>query len=123
MDRWFGIAVVLIAAIVAAGFINSGYSGYAVRKGMESRVDHTGFAQCLTRSNVVLYAGTDQASREQTSMFGKGASYLDIVDCQETREICEEAGVKITPTWRIHGKKYAGTIPLGSLSDLTGCRL
>jgi hypothetical protein len=66
---------------------------------------------------------------EQQQLFGKQAwSIVKHVECAEdAREnpqpkVCNKAGIKGFPTWKIRGKLDAGVKTLARLSELTGYR-
>ena len=53
-------------------------------------------------------------------MFGKNRQYLNTIDCWYEKEKCSE--IQYTPTWIIKGEKYAETLSIEKLKELTGCQ-
>lgn len=125
MEKAWIVSIVL-AAFVFLGLLRADSTGFFTRQAVPTapqQVDLASFSQCLTRNGVVLYSGTDSASRAQEAMFGYGLAYLDRVDCSALPSVCRGAQIRMTPTWDIYGRRYTGVIQLGSLSDITGCKL
>ena len=83
-----------------------------------------GFAQCLTEKDVKMY-GTEWCShcKNQKEMFGTSFQYINYVDCDKSKQVCEIAGVGGYPTWEIEGKLYPGEQQLNNLASLSGCEL
>ena len=54
-------------------------------------------------------------------MFGNSGKYLDYVKCADNERLCNEKGVKITPTWEINGKMYEQVQSFDTLASLSGC--
>jgi len=82
------------------------------------------FAQCLTEKGVTMY-GTEWCPhcKNQKAEFGGSFQYVNYVDCDRSREVCDNAGVQGYPTWEIEGQSYAGEQSLGRLASLSGCQL
>ncbi|MFH1474201.1 MAG: thioredoxin domain-containing protein [Candidatus Aenigmatarchaeota archaeon] len=82
------------------------------------------FAKCLTDSGAVMY-GTEWCGhcQNQKAMFGNSFSYVNYVDCDNNKLLCDNAGVEGYPTWRIDANNYPGEKTLQALSDLSGCSL
>ncbi|MFH1850013.1 MAG: hypothetical protein ABH879_07590 [archaeon] len=82
------------------------------------------FAQCLTESGAVMY-GTEWCShcQNQKEAFGPSFEYINFVDCDKNRYLCESAGVEGFPTWSINGSNHAGEQSMPVLQSLSGCRI
>ena len=82
------------------------------------------FAQCLTENNVKMY-GTEWCShcKNQKAMFGTSFQYVDYIDCDKNKEVCEIAGITGYPTWEVEEKLYPGEQQLNNLATLSGCEL
>ena len=82
------------------------------------------FAQCLTEKGVKMY-GTEWCShcKNQKAAFGSSFQYVDYVDCDKSKQVCNAAGVTGYPTWQIEGKLYPGEQQLNKLASLSGCEL
>jgi len=106
------VVVLLTASLLLVGCANSGPSLY------------DSFAQCLTEKGVTMY-GTEWCPhcKNQKAEFGNSFQYINYVDCDRSREVCDNAGVEGYPTWDIDGQSYAGEQSLGRLSSLSGCPL
>jgi glutaredoxin len=82
------------------------------------------FAKCLTEKDVVMY-GTDWCPhcKNQKAQFGNSFQYVDYVNCDNAKEVCDVAGVKGYPTWKINGENYPGEQSLSKLASLSKCEL
>lgn len=82
------------------------------------------FAKCLTEKGVVIY-GNDfcQYTTKQLNFFGKSKKYLNYIKCIENEALCDEKGVKITPTWEINGKTYPQVQTFEALAGYSECEL
>ena len=80
------------------------------------------FAQCLTEKNVKMY-GAEWCShcKNQKAMFGTSFQYIDYVDCDKSKQVCEIAEITGYPTWEIEGRLYPGEQQLNNLATLSGC--
>ena len=83
-----------------------------------------GFAQCLTEKGATMY-GTEWCShcKNQKEAFGTSFQYVDYVDCDRSKQVCVNAGIKGYPTWVVDGENYPGEQSLEKLSSLSGCSL
>ena len=93
-------------------------------KSSKSKIE---FAKFLTKNNVVMYsAWWCSHCNDQKNLFGKEAvKELTIIECAKDGEnsqykLCEEKGIKGTPSWEIDKEIYSGTQTLDDLADLTG---
>ena len=82
------------------------------------------FAQCLTEKNVKMF-GTEWCShcKNQKAMFGTSFQYVDYIDCDKNKEVCNAAEITGYPTWEVEGKLYPGEQQLNNLASLSGCEL
>lgn len=82
------------------------------------------FAKCLTEKGAVIY-GNDycQYTNRELNFFGKSKGYLNYVKCAENKALCDNKGVKITPTWEINGQMLERVQSLEKLAELSGCNL
>jgi glutaredoxin len=79
-------------------------------------------AQCLTEKGAVIYK-TEWCPhcKNQKELFGTSIQYLTMVDCDDDRATCQDAGVKGYPTWKINGALYPGVSQPETLAALAGC--
>jgi len=84
--------------------------------------DYENLARCLSSNNVTMY-GTEWCThcKAQKKMFGDSFQYINFVDCDISKDVCEKEGIKGYPTWDIAGHKVAGELEAEALSKLTGC--
>jgi len=61
------------------------------------------------------------ACTRQEKLFGEFVNKLNMIDCTENIEICNENQITHTPTWIIDGEKYEGYQSAKDLRKLTGC--
>ena len=82
------------------------------------------FANCLTENNAVFY-GTEWCGycNEQKRIFGDSMRYVNFVDCDIQRTICDAQGIRGYPTWKINGEELLGVQSLQTLATKTGCEL
>ncbi len=79
-------------------------------------------AQCIA-DNSKLYVQLGCSHCEtQKEMFGNYVELLDMTDCFYERQICQDVGIRATPTWIINGQKYEGVQSLENLKEFTGCQ-
>ena len=86
--------------------------------------DYDGFAKCLTEKGAIIY-GNDycQYTLKQFGMFGKSKKYLNYIKCIDDEKLCDEKGVKVTPTWEIDGKTYEQVQSFEKLAAISGCEI
>jgi len=111
---WKPIAVVLI--ILTASLVLAGCS--------DGPGKYDEFAQCLSEKDATMY-GTDWCShcKEQKSRFGSSFKYVYYVNCDLSKDMCMQNGIKGYPTWIINDTQYRGKQSLARLGFLTGCEL
>jgi len=64
------------------------------------------------------------ACREQKRLFGNAAAELPYVECDAggagaRPDLCQQAGVRVFPTWVIRGGRHEGVTPLDTLAKLS----
>jgi hypothetical protein len=115
--RIYGLVVVIIVALV--------YLGFQVSSMMSSAPGlYDEFTNCLTEKGVVVY-GNDWCTytKQQMGPFGNSFPNLNYVRCDDNKQLCDQKGVSITPTWEIGGKIYSGIQSFQTLGELSGCEL
>jgi len=82
------------------------------------------FAKALTEKDVKMY-GTEWCShcKNQKELFGTSFQYINYIDCDKESYVCDAAGVKGFPTWKINGELYPGEQSMVELSELSGVEL
>jgi hypothetical protein len=82
------------------------------------------FAKCLTEQGAIFY-GTEWCGfcQRQKEDFGASMQYVNFIDCDQNRNLCQSEGITGYPTWKINGQLYPGMQQLNRLSDLSGCEL
>ena len=88
------------------------------------------FARCLKDKGAVFY-GTFWCPhcQNQKAMFGKSAKLLPYIECstpdgQSQLAVCQEKKIEGYPTWEFaDSSRESGEVPLGRLSEKTGCPL
>ena len=76
---------------------------------------------CIAESSVFYGAEWCGYCQRQKEMFGDNAKLLNYIECEEDREACALAEIKIYPTWDIEGERYTGLQSVEKLKELTGC--
>lgn len=100
------------------------FSALTVSSYMKSPGEYDDFAKCLTEKGAVVY-GNNLCSYtgKQLNFFGKSKEYLNYIRCEKNDKLCDEKGVKITPTWEFEGKTYSGVQTFEALARITGCEI
>ncbi len=100
------------------------FSIFTITSYMKKPGDYDEFAKCLTEKGAVIY-GNDycQYTLQQMGFFGKSKEYLNYIRCSENKELCDQKGIKITPTWEIEGKMYEQVQNFERLSAISGCEI
>ena len=113
-NPWTYIFLVLVAVTVYT-FFSGSESGYD-----DSPGPHDELAQHLTEQGAVMY-GTDWCPfcQEQMTMFGNSFRFIEYVDCDRSRGVCNSMGVQSYPTWIINGERYTGVLSIGRLTELS----
>lgn len=88
------------------------------------------FAKCLTEKGAEFYgAFWCPHCRNQKSLFGKSAEYLNYIECStpdgnSQLSQCTEKGIEGYPTWIFaDGSRENGEVSLEKLAEKTGCIL
>jgi len=132
-----GKAFLIIIVLIAIGIVAWSASGYFVRDEDDltttsptvttistEKTDLDRFANCLSEKGATMYgAEWCGACKSQKRMFGESFKYVNYVECPESRELCEEKGIRGYPTWIINDLPHVGIQEFETLSSLTGCSL
>lgn len=115
---WFTGGPLLIVALFLAW--NSGWFGPPAD-------DHpyADFAKCLTEADLTMY-GTDWCPycQNQKQMFDDAFEFIDYVNCDFNKNLCQIKGVKGYPTWHFQGQLWAeGVQTFPDFADISGCTL
>lgn len=107
----------IIALVLIVGLVSSAVYMKSLAPG-----ESDAFAKCLTENGAIIY-GNDYCSYtgQNLNFFGKSREYLNYIKCAENEALCDEKGVRSTPTWEINGEIYRGVLNFDKLSELTGC--
>lgn len=63
----------------------------------------------LNRNDSLLFIrGRDKKSIRQLEEFGNSADGLQVIDCKNQGDLCNDYKIKSTPTWRIAEKQVEG---------------
>ncbi len=81
------------------------------------------FAKCLGKKAVVYGSDACQYTQKQLAWFGKSAKYLNYVKCVDNKQLCDEKGISVTPTWEANGRLYPQVQSFDTLSTITGCSI
>lgn len=109
----------LILIIIAVGVL------WYILKPHQTSADLSGFAQCLTQKNVIMY-GADSCPhcQNQKIMLGTAFKFINYVECRQNPNQCVSAGISSIPTWLFgDGEKLVGEQTLAGLSRKSGCAL
>ena len=100
------------------------FSVITINSYMKKPGKYDDFAKCLTEKGVVIY-GNDYCSytMNQLGFFGKSKKYLNYTKCIDNQRLCNEKGVKITPTWEINGEMYEQVQTFERLAVISGCEI
>lgn len=116
------ILLIVILLVVGAGYI------FARRDSKPGELDS--FAQCLKDKGALFYgAFWCPHCQNQKALFGKSEKILPYVECstpdgKEQLPICRQKNIDGYPTWEFtDGTRETGEIPLGKLSQKSGCPL
>ncbi len=106
---------------IAASILLLAYSVYSY---MQKPGNFDDFAKCLTEKGAVVY-GNDacQYTNKQLNYFGNSKKYLNYIKCSENRALCDQKGVRTTPTWEINGQTYSQVQTFETLAAATGCKI
>ena len=77
-------------------------------------------AKCIGQNSILYVQSGCPHCEKQLELFGDNKKYLNIIDCIDSPEKCQNIiGV---PTWIINGKQYSGVQSIEKLKELTGCK-
>jgi len=118
-----GKTFLIIIVLIAIGIVAWSVSGYFVEDESDLS-DLDKFALCLKERGAILYVSAYCGHcKNQKDMFGDSLEYLNLVECTENQQLCQEKGIRGVPTWIIDGVLYSGVQQFERLSELTGCSL
>jgi len=113
----------IIIVLIVIGIVAWSVSGYFVEDKNELS-DLDNFAKCLSERGATVYVSTYCGHcKNQKEMFGDSLKYINLVECTENQELCQQKGIRGVPTWIINGASYPGVQSFEKLSELTGCSL
>lgn len=112
-NTWMAIVAVVLLSI--AGFVL-----FFVAEKPSSIID-VKTTTCIAKSSMLYATQWCGFCQKQKEMFGTNVDLLNMVDCDEDRQLCIDADISGFPTWIIDGKKYTGVKSEDSLKELTGC--
>jgi len=98
--------------------------GYTLYIRGQTPGEYDNFTKCLTEKETVIY-GNDfcQYTTKQLNMFGNSKKYLKYIKCVDNEKLCNDKGIKITPTWEINGEMYEQVQSFEKLVGLSGCEI
>ena len=76
--------------------------------------------QCIAE-NSELYVLKTYRHCVQQKVIGQHIQNFTLIDCLDNKQQCNNANIKIVPTWLIKGEKHKGVFQLEELTSLTGC--
>ena len=113
----------IVIVLIVIGIVTWSVSGYFVKDDSNLN-DLDRFAKCLSEKGATIYVSAYCGHcKNQKEMFGDSLEYLNLVECTENQELCQEKGIVGVPSWIINGVKYEGVQSFEKLSELTGCSL
>ena len=76
---------------------------------------------CIGQNSVLFIQKGCHACEAQEEIFGENFQYLNVVDCWDEPQNCNE--IKFTPTWKFknNSEKYTGVQSIENLLELTRC--
>jgi hypothetical protein len=77
--------------------------------------------RCIGENSVLYVKQGCPACKIQKDLFGDNLQYLNIIDCSENPEACNNENIERIPTWEINGGKIIGVKSIKTLKELTGC--
>jgi len=113
-----GVVVLVGLSLGLTYFFGSSVSGNAISNGASMQ----SFISCLNDKDVVLFGFTgNQQVEAQLGLFENYSSGINYIDCRASPIEC--AGVIVHPSWKIEDRIVSSGLSLGTLSELSGCRL
>ncbi len=107
---WINVAIIIFLIIVVSIFLIK----------ININVDEQ-TAKCIGE-NSILYTKVGCSHCEtQKQMFGENYQFLTLVECSTDPELCLNANIEGTPTWKINNQLYPGVQSIDKLKQLTGC--
>jgi len=113
----FTILIFVIVILYQGTKLASRSTGLVIGEDVKIRL-----AQCMAGKNISFYYSRFCADcYTQKSDFGIGFQFINVVDCDNSPEKCDDIGIGEMPAWRIHNVMVYGYKTLGELKDLSGC--
>lgn len=113
-----GVAILVGLYLGLAYLFGSSMSGNVISNGASMQK----FVSCLKNKDVVLFGfDGNQQVEAQLGLFENYSSGIKYIDCRVNQEEC--AGVIIHPSWKIEDRIVSSGLSLGTLSQLSGCKL
>lgn len=80
------------------------------------------FAQCLDRKGFIMY-GADwcQSCQNQKRMFGTSFEFINYVNCDFNKKICQDLSITAYPVWVFGADRLVGVQSLSKLTEVSGC--
>ena len=112
------IAIIIVATVLVVFFI------FIILPKEEEEKASESFARCLTEKGAKMY-GTEWCShcKAQKEKFGESFEFIDYIDCDMNKDMCNVEKISGYPTWKIMGQSFPGGKTLEELSELSGCTL
>ncbi len=122
MKTWIKILIAVIVLVLIVAALTLAFGSVSTGNAIFGGDSVKSFVKCLNDKQVSLFVfdGNLQA-RAQLKMFGESVSDLKVIDCGVTPEKC--IGVMVYPSWGIDGRIVSSGLSLGTLSQLSGCRI
>ncbi len=108
----------ILVLIIALGLFS--YSGFTV---LNKASPYDKFAECLKEKGVIYGNDFCSFTIQQLNMFGSSQALLNYVRCVSNKELCEQKGVKKTPTWYFGDIKLEGVQTFEKISEVSGCKI
>ena len=116
-----GKTLLVVIVLIAIGIVTWSFSGYFVE---DDLTDLDKFSKCLSDNGATLYVSAYCGHcQNQKEMFGDSLQHLDLVECTEKQQLCQDMEITGVPSWIINGVTYTGVQSFEKLSELTGCYL
>jgi hypothetical protein len=111
-----GIALFLLLAIYILISSILKYGGYSVSD------DKNSIEKCLRSKDITLYINTQSPPDYIRSLkLSEYLTHIKIMNCYRNNQVCDQNGIKLSPSWIINGVKYEGEISSGDLLKLSDC--
>ena len=109
--------ILLIFLVVSLIFV----AGCTSNDGSKDADNLTETIKCIGENSVLYTQKGCLACDKQEMLLGDNMKYINLIDCYQNPEACQEAEIMYVPTWIIDGKKITGVQTVEVLKALTGC--